>query len=177
MKQKYIVIALIILLSFFFFWRLVNSEPETISNPPASPSSTSEVESTQENDPFATPEHLKNPENHSLFLEITGPEGDKIYPAQARMYNAYIKGNAKYAVARIMCHWKFYLNEYTDEVLFQTMETTSILSQAEKEVCGFTHTFINKPGQLRVELTADLITMNDEPLETVTAERSYLVAK
>jgi hypothetical protein len=175
MKSKHIIIAIIILLFLLFIWRL--SDSQISSSPAATPSPSPTVESAEEMDLFATPEHMKNPENHALALEIIGPEGDKIFPAQARMYNAYIKGNAKYEMAKINCHWKFYLNEYSDEVLFQQMDNSSILSEAEKEVCGFTHTFINKPGQLRVELTAELTTIAGDPLETVVAERAYLVAK
>jgi hypothetical protein len=175
MKQKHIILALIILLLLLFTWRLANGKLQT-ATPAPTPTPTAE-DNTEELDIFATPEHLQNPENHNLTLEIIGPEGDKIFPAQARMYNAYIKGNAKYAAAKILCHWKFYLNEYNDEVLFQEMENTSILGEAEKEICGFTHTFINKPGQLRVELTAELTTIAGDPLETVVANRSYLVSK
>jgi hypothetical protein len=174
MKQKISVLAIILLLIFFLAWRVFGNKHQT-STPTTAP--TPETEPAEELDPFATPEHLKNPENHSLSLEIIGPEGDKIFPAQARMYDAHIKGNAKYASAKINCHWKFYLNENNDEVLYQQMDNTSVLGEAQKNVCGFTSTFMNKPGQLRIELTAKLSTFGGELLEEVVAERSYLVAK
>lgn len=176
MKQKYIVIAITLLLLILFSWRVIDSRIRH-TTPAPTPTPTPSAETSEELDIFATPEHMKNPENHNLTLEITSPEGDKIFPAQARMYQAYIKGNAKYQMAKILCHWKFYLNENNDEALFREMENSSILGEGEKDVCGFTNTFIDRPGQLRIELTAELTTIAGDPLESVVAERAYLVAK
>jgi hypothetical protein len=173
MKPKLTFITIIILLLLVFVWRMASSQDQQAPVPSPTPI----TESPEELDIFATPEHMKNPQDHALSLEIIGPEGDTIFPAQARMYEAHIKGNAKYASAKINCHWKFYLNENNDEVLYQQMDNTSILGEAQKDVCGFTSTFMNKPGQLRVELTAKLSTFAGETLEEVVAERSYLVAK
>jgi len=176
MKRQNLIVILIILLIIFIGWRLkYNNSQQDSPTPAASP--TPEVETSETVDIFKTPEHMKNPESHNLSLEIIGPEGETIFPAQARMYNAFIKGNAKYQIAQISCHWKFYLNEYNDEVLFEEMENKSVLSEGEKEICGFTDTFINKIGKLRVELTADLSTLAGDPLESLTAERSYTVTK
>ncbi len=113
---------------------------------------------------------------HLLKLTIIGPEGETIFPGQARMYNALLEGNQKYEYTRIRCNWKFYLNENNEEVLIQEMENTSAMSGESKEVCGFTSTFIERVGKLRVVLN---ITLHDatQDLESVEAERVYTVTK
>ncbi len=113
---------------------------------------------------------------HSLKLTIIGPEGETIFPGQARMYEALLEGNQKYEYTRLRCNWKFYLNENNEEVLIQEMDNTSLMSGESKEVCGFTSTFIEKVGKLRVVLN---MTLHDaiEDLESIEAERTYIVTK
>ena len=113
---------------------------------------------------------------HLLKLTIISPEGETIFPGQARMYEALLEGNQKYDYARVRCNWKYYLNENNEEVLIQEMDNTSLMSGESREVCGFTSTFIEKVGKLRVVLN---MTLHDaiEDLESIEAERTYIVTK
>jgi hypothetical protein len=177
MEKNRIVILLglliVIVIGFFYF---VN--PADNSDESAGPTPTDQEQVNPEDlELFATPEHMKNPENHNLQMEITGPEGETIYPSQARMYKAYLSGNAKYESAKIFCDWNFYLNENNEEVLYKELDNTSIINEGEKEVCGFTSTHMDKLGVLRVELIAVLKTFAGAELETVKAERFYTVTK
>lgn len=113
---------------------------------------------------------------HELRLSIIEPADDVIYPGQARMYNALIDGNGKYSNP-INCSWKFYLNENNKEVLYQEMKNSGVLSGSAKEICGFTSTFIDKIGTLRVELSVTVYDAVNPNLETVTAEREFVVSK
>lgn len=113
---------------------------------------------------------------HNLKLTIIGPEEKIIYPGQARMYNALVEGNGKYATT-IRCNWKFYLDENNGEVLYKEQDTTGVLSGASKEVCGFTSTFIDRIGTLRVMLTMTVYDAVDDNLETISAERQYIVQR
>lgn len=111
---------------------------------------------------------------HNLKLTIIGPKEDTMEARQARMYNALAEGNGKYS-NQVKCHWDFYLNENNEEVLYQTMDNSAILSGESKEVCGFTSTFIEKRGVLRVVLTMTVYDRLNPELETVTAERMFTV--
>lgn len=113
---------------------------------------------------------------HKLQLEIVGPEEEIIYPAQARMYEGYVKGNGKY-MNQILCKWDFYLNENNEEVLYQQREDTGVLSRESQQVCAFTSTFIDKIGKLRVVLTMTVFNAINDNLETISAERFYTVAR
>lgn len=113
---------------------------------------------------------------HLLKLTIISPEGDTIFPGQARMYEALLEGNQKYESARVRCNWKYYLNENNEEVLIQEMDNTSVMSGESKEVCGFTDTFIDRVGKLRVVLNITLFNAMED-LESVEAERLYTVTK
>lgn len=150
------------------------SKPATPSSTPTPVATDNEIEDL---DIFATPDFLKTPELHRLSLEIISPEGDKIFPGQARMYNAKISGNHLYQFSTIACNWQYYLNENNQEVMVEEMKNRSTLGEEAKEVCGFTSTFMDKPGKLRIVLTATLSLPNGEELEIVSASRSYLVAK
>ena len=56
---------------------------------------------------------------HLLKLTIISPEGETIFPGQARMYEALLEGNQKYDYARVRCNWKYYLNENNEELLIK----------------------------------------------------------
>ncbi len=112
---------------------------------------------------------------HNLQLGIISPEEDIILKRQARMYEALVTGNAKLNGARINCNWKFFLNENNEEVLYKEMNNSSIMDGASKEVCGFTSTFIEKPGKLRVQLNLTFANAVSDNLETISTERFYTV--
>ena len=110
-----------------------------------------------------------------IKLTIIGPEGEDFSSSQARMYKAKLENNYDYTGKFANCNWKYYLNEYSDEVFYKEQENRSVLREESQEICGFTSTFIDKRGKLRVVLTVDIVDNNQEALETLTAEREYTV--
>ncbi len=116
----------------------------------------------------------EKPIEHNLKLTIIGPEEDIIMPRQARMYNALVEGNGKYANL-VRCNWKFYLNENNKEALYKEQDTSGVLSGESKEICGFTSTLMDKVGKLRVVLTMTVYNAVDDNLESISAEREYIV--
>ncbi len=111
---------------------------------------------------------------HDLKLTIISPEEETFIPRQARYYNALAEGNYKWS-NQVKCKWEFYLNQNNEEALYETMDNSGILSGETKEVCGFTPTFIEDVGVLRVKLSMTVYNAVDDNLETVTAERIYTV--
>ncbi|HPQ79007.1 MAG TPA: hypothetical protein PLG47_00960 [Candidatus Dojkabacteria bacterium] len=111
---------------------------------------------------------------HLLKLTIISPEEETFNPGQARMYNSLLEGNQKYDFASVRCNWKFYLNENNEEKLIQEMNNSSVMSGESKELCGFTSSFIDRVGVLRVVLNATLYNAIGD-LESVEAERTYTV--
>ena len=113
---------------------------------------------------------------HALKLTIISPEEETFIPRQARMYNSFLEGNQKYDFASVRCNWKFYLNENNEETLIQEMNNTGVMSGESKELCGFTSTFIDRVGKLRVVLSLTLYNAMGD-LESIEAERTYTVVK
>lgn len=113
---------------------------------------------------------------HTLKLTIISPEEETFIPRQARMYNSILEGNQKYDFASVRCNWKFYLNENNEETLIQEMNNTGVMSGESKELCGFTSTFIDRVGKLRVVLSLTLYNAIGD-LESIEAERTYTVVK
>jgi len=137
---------------------------------------TSKPENEDEN-VYVPPEEESDEEieaRHNLTLKIISPEEEIFSERQARYYNALAEGNAKYSNL-IKCHWDFYLDQNNGEALYQTMDNGGVLSGESKEVCGFTSTFIEASGNLRVVLTMTVYDAVNDNLETVTAERKYVV--
>jgi len=111
---------------------------------------------------------------HNLRLTIISPEGDTFQVRQARMYNALVEGNGKYSNL-VKCHWEFFLNQNNKEELYKTMDNGGVLSGETKEMCGFTTTFIEAKGKLRVKLTLTVYDAVNDNLETISGEREYTV--
>ncbi len=55
------------------------------------------------------------------------------------------------------------------------MDNSGILSGESKEICGFTSTFIESKGVLRVKLTVTVFDAVNENIESVSGERTYTV--
>lgn len=165
-KKKLIILILILLLiglGIFFSIKYFNKEKNTNTT------------TTEEQEDYTVYEDEQEDEiEHNLKLTIIGPEEDIIEPRQARMYNALIEGNGKYS-NQVKCHWEFYLNENNEEVLYKTMDNTGIISGQSKELCGFTSTFIDRVGVLRVVLTMTVFDYTNENIETISAERIFTV--
>lgn len=163
-----LVICCALLSGILYFWG--NS---TIIKSSTTDNSNKIAESTDSYDnyqPFAIDTSIP----HSLTIKIISPEEETFIPRQARMYNALVEGNGKYSNL-VKCNWKFYLNENNEEVLYQEMNNEGVLSGETKEMCGFTSTFIDKKGTLRVVVTMTVYDAVNDNLETVSAERSYMV--
>lgn len=110
-----------------------------------------------------------------LEVEIVSPEEESFIPSQARFYKAIV--NNTYKESKASCHWKFYMTEVTgDEYLYKEMFGQA--GKGDTNWCGFTSTFIDKVGVLRVELTVESKHFyNDEIYDTVTVEKEYKVIK
>lgn len=109
-----------------------------------------------------------------IVMSIISPEGETFIPSQARFWKAKLDGIENDISFSVNCHWKFYLNENNEEVLYKEMENRSGLTKENPEICGFTSTFIDKVGKLRVVLEAEVVN-GDDIVDTFTAEREYTV--
>lgn len=166
-RKKILVLVALLLISIVGFYILNQNKTkdnnEEIIN-----------EQTQEYiDNTNTAEEEKEVE-HNLKLTIISPEGESFSARQARMYEALIEGNGKYS-NQVKCHWEFFLNQNNEEALYQTMDNSGILSGESKEICGFTSTFIESKGILRVKLTVTVFDAVNENIESVSGERTYTV--
>ncbi len=162
-----ILISLLLLLALFFFFKDRTSRKESSEiNDDTVSLNQDERESEEENGKEVI---------HDLKLTIISPEGETFEKGQARMYKAHIEGNGKYESALLKCKWEFYLNENNQEVLYKEIENTGVLGLDPKDVCGFTSTFIENEGVLRVKLTLTVYNASDDNLETLSAEREYAV--
>lgn len=172
-KKKLIILIIVILLVIttgiiFFVNKDSKEENQEIDNT---------VDNQQEESYTEEEEEEEEKEiEHNLKLSIISPEEEIIYPSQARMYNALVQGNGKYSTL-VNCHWEFFLNENNEEVLYKNMDNTGVLAGESKEICGFTSSFMDRIGKLRVVLTVTIPNYQNEILETVTAERRYIVSK
>lgn len=167
-KKKLTILIIVILLVIttgivFFVNKDSNEENQEIDNT---------VNNQQEEEEEEEEEKIE----HNLKLSIISPEEEIIFPSQARMYNALAQGNGKYSTL-VNCHWEFFLNENNEEVLYKFMDNTGVLEGESKEICGFTSSFMDRIGKLRVVLTVTVSNYKNEILETVTAERRYIVSK
>jgi hypothetical protein len=113
-------------------------------------------------------------EQGPIEVEIISPEGEFFVPSQARHYQAEIGGIE--IGSRCSCDWKFYLNENNEEVLYKEMADRQCSSKegSQNKFCGFTTTFIDKIGKLRVEVEVE-VEKQGEIVENGIAERTYIV--
>jgi hypothetical protein len=180
-KKKIFIIFLIILVILFLLLYLFvfrNKEEDTTQNTDKSTSSETE------DDTLTPEEELANlggddTETSSLgestTMSIINPEGETFSMSQARMWQAEFEDIEIDESLTAVCHWKFYMNEYNEEVLYQEMENKSVISKSNPKGCTFTSTFIDVRGELRVVLSVDIKNSYGEILESYTAERSYTV--
>lgn len=102
-----------------------------------------------------------------IEVNIISPEEDVFSAGQARFYKAEFEWLEEWL--RASCNWKFYLNEYDDEVLYREM------SNQWTKRCWFTSTFINSAGDLRVHLDVDILNGNKEIIQTISVEKKFIV--
>ena len=104
-----------------------------------------------------------------LSVEITSPKGDSFVMSQARMYEASVSNLGS---NKGTCYWKFYLNQYDEEELYREQET----QVTGDDTCGFTSSFIDNRGELRVEVTLESQDYyTKEIIEATTDEARYTV--
>ena len=118
-------------------------------------------------------------EQGPIEVEIVSPEEKSFMPSQARHYRAEIKGLK--TGSSCYCDWKFYLNENNEEVLYKEMDDRQCTPVEENQngedrlyVCGFTTTFIDKIGELRVEVEVE-VEKQGEIVENEKVDREYVV--
>jgi hypothetical protein len=103
-------------------------------------------------------------------LSITSPIEETFIVGQARMWEGTLTG-IEHGVFKTNCKWDFYMN---DE-LYKTMDKPSSASKDDPTTCGFTSTFINIAGELKVELTVDVLNSDNTVLDTYSTSNIFTV--
>ncbi len=113
-----------------------------------------------------------------IELAIVSPEEETFIPRQARMYEAVITNYRPVSLTgydMASCRWKFYLNESNEESLYKEKTNRATLTAQSTNICGFTDTFIESRGELRVELNLDILDKDGNIVTTYVADRKYRV--
>lgn len=107
-------------------------------------------------------------------VKIISPEEEKFSQGQARNYQASIDGLVN--GSSCYCDWKFYLNEYDEETLYQQMNDRQCTgtNTSGSLVCGFTSNFIKSRGDLRVHVDIR-VNKDGGVVQTSSAEKKYRV--
>lgn len=141
---------------------------------PAVTESEVEPETTQDGENL-TPEEVlerlseESETNGEMSVAIVSPVEATFQQSQARLYKAEV--TQKPSNTRVTCSWKFYLNQYDTEELYREVE-----APGGSDGCGFTQTFIDRRGQLRVVVTAVATnTLSGEEIARASAEMKYVV--
>lgn len=114
-------------------------------------------------------------EKKVVTVSIVSPEEETFIPGQARMWSAKIE-NFEDDIGKFgFCEWKFYLNENNQEKLYKEQNIRTVLATGGDNTCGFTSTFIESRGKLRVEVIVLVKDFGENLVETYKAERSYIV--
>ncbi len=172
-----LILLLLLLLGYGIYALFINKETGNVEN-------NQNIESTQseeEQDGTLTPEDvIKQLEGDAslegdIEMNIISPEGETFQQGQARLWKAKLENIENDSSFGVNCHWKFYINENNEEVLYREMENRSGVSKEDPELCGFTSTFIDRVGKVRVVLEAEVVKSGDEIVNSFTAEREYTV--
>jgi hypothetical protein len=172
--RKLLLLLLLLLLAYGIYAIFLKKDtPETVSN------QNNETLENNEDGTLTPEEVIEQLEEEStlegdIVMSIISPEEETFIPNQARLWKAKLDGIENNVSFAVNCHWKFYLNENNEEVLYKEMENRSVLTKENPEVCAFTSTFIDKVGKLRVVLEAEVVNY-DDIVDTFTAEREYIV--
>lgn len=170
-----LILLLLLLLGYGIYTLFVKKDQTNIENN----GSTQNTQSTD--DETLTPEETIGQLEGNFSLEggmtmtIVSPEEEIFQPNQARLWKAKINGIENDVSFSVNCHWKFYLNENNEEVLYREMENRSGLSSEKTEICAFTSTFIDRVGKLRVLLEAEVVKGSNEIVDIFVAEKEYTV--
>ena len=174
LKKLLLILLLLLLLGYGIYAIFIKEDTSEVVN-----TQTTETEDNQ--DGTLTPEEvIEQLEGEStlegdIVMSIISPEEETFIPNQARLWKAELQEIENDISFAVNCHWKFYLNENNEEVLYKEMENRSGLSKENPEVCAFTSSFIDRVGKLRVVLEAEVVKSGNEVVDTFTAEREYTV--
>jgi hypothetical protein len=177
LKKLLLLLLLLLLLVYGIYALFIKKDTSELVD--TQDTQTTETEDNQ--DGTLTPEELiEQLEGEStlegdIVMSIVSPEGETFIPNQARLWKAELQGIENDVSFAVNCHWKFYINENNEEVLYKEMENRSSLTKENPEICGFTSTFIDRVGKLRVVLQAEVAKSGGEVVDTFTAEREYTV--
>ena len=107
--------------------------------------------------------------NGEMTVQIVSPEGETFSQSQARQYKIEVANQP--TNTRLKCYWKFYLNQYDTDELYEEM-----IPEGSSNGCNFTSTFIRNRGKLRVvvEVIAEN-TLSGEEIAKASAEAKYEV--
>lgn len=182
-KTKKIIIIIVIFLALFLFISLITGGGDESNNEMVGDDNEASFVEAEGDDGELTPEQVIERMNREegvgveqgpVEVEIIGPEGEVFMPLQARHYQAQVLGLE--TGSRCSCDFKFYLNENNEEYLYKEMADRPCTrrTSVEGQVCGFTTTFIDKVGELRVHVDVE-VEKQDEIVQTATADRMYIV--
>jgi len=170
LKKLLLLLLLLLLLGYGIYAIFIKKDTSKTVND----QNNNTVENEGNEDATLTPEEVIEQLEGDIKMSIISPEGDTFIPNQARLWKAKLDGIENSVSFAVNCHWKFYLNENNEEVLYKEMENRSVLTKENPEVCAFTSTFIDRVGKLRVVLDAEVVN-GDDIVDTFTAEREYTV--
>ncbi len=181
LRRLLLLLLLLLLLGYGIYTIFFRKDRSTLPNDESGSQSTENIEDDDSQDGTLTPEEvIKQLEGDSTLegdiqMTIISPEGKTFLPGQARLWRAQLENIENDASFGVNCHWKFYLNENNEEILYKEMENRSGVSKEDPNVCGFTSTFIDRVGLLRVVLDAEVVTSAGDIIESYTAQREYTV--
>ncbi|MFP4515078.1 MAG: hypothetical protein ACLFNO_03700 [Parcubacteria group bacterium] len=182
-KTKKIIISIVIFLALFLFISLITGNDNENNNEIVGDDNGASFVEAEDDDGELTPEQVIERMNREegigieqgpIEVEIISPEGEISTVGQSRHYQAQVLGLEN--GSRCSCDWQFYLNENNEEYLYKEMtdRPCTYRTSPEKQVCGFTSTFIEKIGELRVSVDVE-VEKQDEIVQTATAQRMYIV--
>lgn len=166
-----------------FIFALVLGGCSKTENQNSNTQKSNETQAQQNDDHTLTPEEVLAQmdaqegvglEQGPVTVNIISPTEEKFSQSQARFYNAKIDGLV--AGSSCSCDWKFYLNEYDEETLFQKMDNRQCTGSDRSQGlnCGFTSTFINSRGDLKVHVDVE-VKKDGQIVQTASAEKMYKV--
>jgi hypothetical protein len=180
-KKLLVLLLLLLLLGSAIYAIFIKKDTSELVDPQNTQTIDNENNNEDDQDATLTPEEvIEQLEGEStlegdIVMSIISPEEETFVPEQARLWKAELKEIENDVSFAVNCHWKFYINENNEEVLYKEMENRSGLSKEDPEVCGFTSTFIDRVGKLRVVLEAEVVKSGGKVVDTFTAEREYTV--
>lgn len=177
-KWLLILLLLLLLLIFgLFFYRARLGAPKEVEAPQLNEEQIAEDGNESDLSPEDVLKSFEQDDSlgSNVELSIVSPEEDTFMPGQARLWRGEFANIETEDSFRADCHWKFYLNQNNEEVLYKEMENASGVSKQNPKVCGFTSTFIESRGVLRAELNIKVKNNSGETLENYQAERKYTV--